>query len=310
MRYLRPLRYVDAVARWGSIRRAADRLNVTPSAINRRIADLEAELGTALFERLPQGMRPTAAGELLLAHIRTREADLERVRSQIEELRGLRRGAVGLAASQAVAHRLVSAAVARFRAQSPLVQFRITVCDHATAMAMLAAYEVDLVLVVGPPRSSALLALTTVEQPLVGRTAAGRRPPADHPLAARATIRLRDLAGETLVLPDRSLAGRRLLEEALARRGLSARPMVECNSFDLLWQIVRSERAISIQFALGAPGGKGVAEGGLVVRPLDPVEVPAAEIVLGQLRERSLPVAAARFAEALAADLEVVAARS
>jgi len=304
MRHLRPLRYVDAVARWGSIRRAAERLNVTPSAINRRIADLEAELGTALFERLAQGMRPTAAGELLLAHIRTREADLERVRSQIEELRGLRRGAVGLAASQAVAHRLVGAAVARFRAQTPLVQFRITVCDHAAAMAMLAAYEVDLVLVVGPPRSSALLALTTVEQPLVAVL------PADHPLAARATIRLRDLAGETLVLPDRSLAGRRLLEEAFARRGLSARPMVECNSFDLLWQILRSERAISIQFALGAPGSRGVAEGGLVARPLDPIEVPAAEIVLGQLRERSLPVAAARFAGALAADLEVVAARS
>ena len=112
------------------------------------------------------------------------------------------------------------------------------------------------------------------------------------------------------MLPDRSLAGRRLLEEAFARRGLSARPMVECNSFDLLWQILRSERAISIQFALGAPGSRGVAEGGLVARPLDPIEVPAAEIVLGQLRERSLPVAAARFAGALAADLEVVAARS
>src|SRR5882672_11324824 len=49
MRHLRILRYVDEVARAGSIRKAAARLNVTASAVNRRIIDLEEELGAELL---------------------------------------------------------------------------------------------------------------------------------------------------------------------------------------------------------------------------------------------------------------------
>ena len=66
MRHLRLLSYINEVARTGSIRRAAEQLNLTPSALNRRIQDVEAELGTAIFERLPRGVRLNAAGELLI----------------------------------------------------------------------------------------------------------------------------------------------------------------------------------------------------------------------------------------------------
>ena len=74
MNHLRFLNYVDEVARAGSIRQAADRLHVAASAVNRRILDLEAELGTAIFERLPRGVRLTAAGEIFVAYIRSRSA--------------------------------------------------------------------------------------------------------------------------------------------------------------------------------------------------------------------------------------------
>ncbi|HEY1981093.1 MAG TPA: LysR family transcriptional regulator, partial [Xanthobacteraceae bacterium] len=57
MKHLRILSYVDEVARSGSIRKAAERLNVTASAVNRRIADLEEELGAPLFDRRPRGVR-------------------------------------------------------------------------------------------------------------------------------------------------------------------------------------------------------------------------------------------------------------
>src|SRR6266849_3247327 len=56
MKHLRILTYVDEVARSRSIRKAAEHLNVTASAVNRRITDLEAELGAQLFERLPRGI--------------------------------------------------------------------------------------------------------------------------------------------------------------------------------------------------------------------------------------------------------------
>src|ERR1700742_413309 len=65
----RLFRYVDAVGRYGSIRKAAEALHVVSSALNRRILDLEAELGSPLFERLPRGVRPTAAGELFFNYV-------------------------------------------------------------------------------------------------------------------------------------------------------------------------------------------------------------------------------------------------
>ena len=90
MRHLRFLRYIDEVARAGSIRKAAEQLHVTASAVNRRIMDIEEELGAPLFERRARGVRLTAAGELFLRYIREQAGDVARVQSQIEDLKGLR----------------------------------------------------------------------------------------------------------------------------------------------------------------------------------------------------------------------------
>ena len=61
--------YFDAVVRAGSIRRASERLHISPSAIDRHILLMEENLGVQLFERLPQGLRLTAAGEVLVTHV-------------------------------------------------------------------------------------------------------------------------------------------------------------------------------------------------------------------------------------------------
>ena len=70
MLHSRKLQYIDEIARCGSIRKAAQRLNVASSAVNRQILALEEEFGAPLFERLPRGLRLTAAGEMCVEHIR------------------------------------------------------------------------------------------------------------------------------------------------------------------------------------------------------------------------------------------------
>ena len=57
--------YFMAVARTGSLRKAAEQLFISVSAVHRQIVLAEEELGVALFERLPQGLKLTLAGELL-----------------------------------------------------------------------------------------------------------------------------------------------------------------------------------------------------------------------------------------------------
>lgn len=86
---LRHLRYVIAVADAGGVGAAARRLRVAQPALSRQIADLEREVGYPLFERLPRGVRPTAAGEALIARARTV------VESASEAIEDARRAALG-----------------------------------------------------------------------------------------------------------------------------------------------------------------------------------------------------------------------
>src|ERR1700691_4791599 len=164
MKHLRILNYVDEVARAGSIRKAADRLNVTASSVNPRIADLEDELVTALFDRRPRGVRLTAAGEVFVHYLRGQSGEAERMKSQIEDLKGLRRGTVRIGCSQALALDFLPRQIPEFRKTHPLVSFDLQVVAHEWAMAALAAYEVDLVIVFRPPFLTNFQPLMTLEQ--------------------------------------------------------------------------------------------------------------------------------------------------
>ncbi len=298
MKHLRILDYVDEVARSRSIRKAAEQLNVTASAVNRRIADLEEELGALLFERRPRGVRLTAAGEVFVNYLRKQTGEVERMKSQIEDLKGLRRGIVRIACSQALALEFLPRAIAEFRKTHPLVEFDVKVVDHEDAMKALAAFEVDLVLVFRPPFLANFLPLMTLEQKLVAVMAK------NHPLAQKPKLRLRDCAAYSLALPERSIGGRQLLDEIVARTGLGFKIAVESNSFELLRGMVRHEPVISFQIRIGTMAEDN--KFGLVAREIDDRDVPSSNLVFGRLRDRSLPIATAVFAERVTRDLEAM----
>jgi len=299
MKHQRILDYVDAVARARSIRKAAEHLNITASAVNRRIADLEAELDAPLFERLPRGVRLTAAGEVFVNYLRKQGSEAERMKSQIEDLKGLRRGTVRLACSQALALDFLPRAIAEFRKTHPKVDFDVKVVDHEYAMAALAAFEVDLVMVFRPPFLANFHPLMTLEQRLVAVMAKS------HPLAKTRKIRLRDCAAYPVALPERSIGGRQLLEEVITRTGLAFNVAAQSNSFEMLRGLVIHAGMISFQIRIGAlPDGNKL---GLVAREIDDRDVPNANLVFGRLRDRNLPVATAVFAEQVRKMLESMA---
>jgi DNA-binding transcriptional LysR family regulator len=291
MRHLKLLTHVVEVARMGSIRKAAEHLNLTPSAMNRRIQDLEAEVGTPLFERRPRGVKLTTAGEMFVRYARSQIADAERMKSHVEDLRGLRRGPVLIACSQALAFDFLASQIAGFQKLHPKVIFDLKVMDHDRALTALAAYDVDLALIFRPAMWPTLRVIARVPQRLVAIVRA------DHPLARKKTVRLSECSEYPAALPDRTLSGRQILDEVTTRRDLHLNMQAESNSFEMLRGLVFRCNMISFQIEIGAPSGDlGM---GLVGCPIDARDIPTADLVLCQLRGRGLSVAAATFAEVL-----------
>ena len=256
MRHLSSLTCIADVARSGSIRRTAERLNTTPSALTRRIQEFEKELGTSLFDRTRQGMRLTAAGELVVGHARSQVAELDRVRAQIADLSGLRRGHVALVCSQAFTDNVIPDEIGAFRARFPEVSFSVQVRDHGQALAALITYEAELALILQPPPSSALQTLFRCELPVCVIM------DARHPLAGPGTVRLRDCFEFPVVMPDRSLSIRHLLDTAILASDLTVMTVIESSSIEFLRNYVRRECVVSFQISIGIPA----ARTGLAVR--------------------------------------------
>jgi DNA-binding transcriptional LysR family regulator len=298
MRHMRIWRYIDEAARCGSIRRAAERLNITPSALQRRIQDVEEDLGAALFERRPNGVALTAAGESFINWVRAQAADLQRVQSQIEDLSGYRRGFVRIACSQALALSFLPSEIARFGAAYPLVRFAVVVNDHGGAVAALRRYEADLALVFQPERHTDFQPLMAVGQRMMAIFAAG------HPLERFETIRLRDCAAYPMALADRSFSGRRIVDDIMAASSIKFDVQLETNSFELLRNYVRLGEAVTLQIEIGAP--RDMTEPGLIVRALDDKDLAHGSLVLGQLKGRTLPVAVAKFADQVARRMDAL----
>jgi DNA-binding transcriptional LysR family regulator len=291
---LRPPRlliYVDAVARHGSIRKAADALNVASSALNRQILDLEADLGSALFERLPRGVRLTAAGEVFIAYARQALSDLRTVESQVEQLRGLVRGRVSVAAVESVAGELLPFAITQFQAAHLHVRFNVRIGAPQELLAALVADQVDLILTHYPPPKKDATILATSGQALCALMAA------EHPLAGRSDLRLRDCLAFPLALGDATLAGRALIEQVLAQASFELDPRLVSNSVETMKAFARMNSGVCFQFR--RPGKTVVPPGDMIAVPLTDAPLQQARLYLATRRGRVLPVAAAAFVELL-----------
>lgn len=289
MKHLLPLTYIDAVVKSGSIRKASETLSITSTALNRRILAMEEELGVSIFERLPRGVRLTAAGEILIHHIRGQLTDMERVKGQIADLSGERRGHVSIACSQALLPYFLPEQIAIYRDEHPAVTFSVLLRDRAAAEQALVDFSADLVLVFEPIRMLEFQDLQNIRQPLHAVMASG------HPLARQKTVRLRECLRYPLALPTENFGVRHLLEAAVRRTSLELDPAVVSDSFEFLRNHAVAENIIAFQIPIGLPSAR--EEQGITSRPLDTRDVPPGLLYFGQLRGRTLPIAAMRFAQ-------------
>lgn len=235
----RLLRYLDEVSRAGSIRKASAQLNVASSAINRRIIELEEELGTPIFERLPRGLRLTAAGEVLIQHVRETLREHDRTLGRINGLKGLMRGEVTIVTMNGIASNLLGDALMRFRDMHSRVKLNVRVLSAERSVQALIAGEADLALSYNLPSSPRLTKVAELDQ----RLGAAMAP--NHPLAGAEAVRFMDCAAYPIVAAEQGMSLRTAIELLLPSNS-ELSPAVETNSLELMKRLILSPPYIAI----------------------------------------------------------------
>lgn len=296
------LRYFLETARLGSIRRAAERLYVAPSAISRQIALLEQRFGMALFDRRASGVRLTLAGELFARQAHATVRDFERLRSEIDDLQKLSRGVVRIFSVEATVASVVYRAVAEFAREHPGITYEVQITGGIRAIAALAGEECDIAISFEPAPHRDVEQVQALRDPIV----AIMHP--EHPLASRRKLTLQELTRHPVVLLDDSHATRTLMDRALSLQGLTLQTMLTVNQIGLAVALARSRQAMT--FAPSHIVRADVKAGALKTALIDYPTLQATRFVLCRHKTRPPTLPAQAFLVALrrqfsALDVEV-----
>jgi DNA-binding transcriptional LysR family regulator len=222
---LRHLRYFIAVGEEQHFGRAAARLHLAQPALSRQIQDLEREIGFLLFDRLPRGVRLSAAGTLFLNDARRILQDVDEARRRAERIALGKAGTLRIGIAFALSwHRLVVDSVREFRRREPDVEL---VVHH-----LLSVHQVEAV-VSGRLDVGFAASITPWRKELAHSQFAEDRillaVPKGHSLAKRKRIRIRDLQNMPFIWFQRwaNPTFNDQLLQACARGGLSAPRIVQ-----------------------------------------------------------------------------------
>jgi DNA-binding transcriptional LysR family regulator len=273
MLHARILTYLDQVARLGSIRKAAARLNVASSAINRQILALEVELGAQIFERMPRRLRLTSAGEILIMHVRETLKSSQRVAAQIEALKGLQRGEATIATMNGLAGGPLPGFLAGVMGAHPRMHIRLRVLSLEQIPNAVLTGEADIALGYNIATGPGLRVVASHDLHLGAVVAPG------HPLTrSRKPARLADCLEFPLVLADASMTIRPVVDLAFTRASIPLHPTIESNSIAFMMRIVREGNAVT--FLNPVDVGVDIARGDLVFIPFQDLKVDPITIKL------------------------------
>ncbi|WP_104667452.1 LysR family transcriptional regulator [Ensifer adhaerens] len=228
MLHSRVLRYIDEVARSGSIRGASERLNVAASAINKHVLQLEEDIGEPLFERLPRGLRLTPAGEILVAHVRRTMKEYSQVEAEIRDIKALQSGEVIIATMNGLAGGIVPKVAAIFGARHPRLKITIRVMFARDIVQAVADGEADLGFAFSLPPTPQVETLWKMD------TRLGAVVAPEHPLVGMETLPLAYCQPYPLIFADKSMQIHGTVADAFAEAGLTVEPTYLTNSIEAM----------------------------------------------------------------------------
>lgn len=237
---LTTLRLFIATAELGSVTRAAERMHLAPAAASRRIQELEAQFGLALFQRLPHGMALTEAGRSMLVHARSITHTVVRMQDDAASFRHGDKGVVRLAAPKSAVIQFLPRDIERCAAACPGVRIDLQEMNSQIVQQALARGSVDLGiyeaslgsidLPTRPYRSDRLVLVV----------------PSGHPLAGRAEVELEDILAWDVIGLTEGSAISIALERQAAEAGLLLRMRMRLGGFDSMAALIAQGAGVGV----------------------------------------------------------------
>lgn len=291
---IRQLGYFVSLFEEGSTTRAARRMNVVQPALSMQIAKLEHEIGQKLFERTPQGMVPTLAGEtayrLFAPILRDLNEAKQQVISRSSKVSG--RIAVGLVAS--VAASVLARSLSPFATQYPEVE--ISVCEgySDTLIDGVRAGSLDFALVNKSRRRSELPSIDVLNEEMVAVVSVGGA----HDLGSPVTFR--DLEGRPLILPSKRNGLRLIVDKIAEDEDVNLSIRMEVDSVAAIEELIRKSDWLTVLPAIAVR--RGLLEKMLRAHRIVAPRVTR-QIICVHNPRRPLSAAARLFIEVMTAEL-------
>ena len=236
---LKQLRSLAATIECGTIVGAAHRLHVTPPAVAQQLRLLERSIGMPLFDRGPEGPRPTDAGRELLAAVSQVEAELEGCRRQLELIREGKIGRVSFGAVSTAKY-FAPQLLAAFWKLHPDVDVKLFVGNRDDTIRGLAACDFDLVIMGRPPAELDLETAVIGSHPHV--IIASPR----HDLARHRRVPQSALARQHFLVREQGSGTRMLTEWLFAAAGIQPRIAMEITSNETIKQAVIADLGVAL----------------------------------------------------------------
>jgi DNA-binding transcriptional LysR family regulator len=227
--------YFFEAVRCGTIRAAADWLDVAPSAVSRQIGLLETELDVALIERHARGVKPTEAGQYLIEYFREQLAHKDDLISRLQELRGLRTGNVNVILGEGFVSDILAGPIQHFRKQYPGITLNLDLGSTNDVMRRVSEDEGEIGLVYNPPGDPKIVSRAIKRQPMMAIV---------KPNFLRASkaksMSVQELTTYPIAATHPTYGTRQMLQAVEFAEKIRLEPVVTTNSIGLLKQFAMS----------------------------------------------------------------------
>jgi DNA-binding transcriptional LysR family regulator len=237
---IRQMHYFLCLAEEGNVTRAARQLNIVQPALSMQIAKLEAQFGTQLFRRDPQGVSLTPAGETLLRLVTPIVRDAERVKEEMAQLDGKVSGRVKVGLITSVAQSTLAPSFATIAQKYPDVQLSACEGYTDTLIEWVASGQLDVAIINLPRRKVPLAAHHILDEEMVLGYGA-----ANGTVFPR-TLRFEDIARYDLVIPSKRHGLRLALDNTAAEAGIELRPRLEIDTLSAICAVVASTQLMTV----------------------------------------------------------------